>query len=80
MKGNCTLRGAKYVTRCNKFNFTQLEPCLHYSKYLTEYIGYCFTDDWEPLSDADDYESQSRQNSAVKIRIVKNKECPVNQI
>jgi len=37
-------------------------------------------DDLEPLDDSADYETRTRQNSSISIRISKNKECPVNQL
>uniref|UniRef100_A0A1B6MLK7 Ribonuclease P protein subunit p20 n=1 Tax=Graphocephala atropunctata TaxID=36148 RepID=A0A1B6MLK7_9HEMI len=37
-------------------------------------------DDLEPLTDSVDYETQTRQNSSIVIRVVKNKDSPVNQL
>uniref|UniRef100_A0A1B6EPU9 Ribonuclease P protein subunit p20 n=1 Tax=Cuerna arida TaxID=1464854 RepID=A0A1B6EPU9_9HEMI len=37
-------------------------------------------DDLEPLTDSADYETQTRQNSSIVIRVVKNKNSPVNQL
>lgn len=45
---------------------------------LTLYFN--FTDDLEPLTDSVDYESRTRQNSAILIQIKKIKSSITNQI
>ncbi|XP_054271420.1 ribonuclease P protein subunit p20 [Macrosteles quadrilineatus] len=37
-------------------------------------------DDLEPLDDSADYDTRTRQNSSIKIKISKKKDCPVNQL
>lgn len=57
-----------------------LRHCLVCNLELIFTLYFNFTDDLEPLTDSVDYESRTRQNSAILIQIKKIKSSITNQI